>query len=185
MFQVASYQDLEPLSCSFTKEDTFPNWTSRLRVPPFHDDDGRRYLFDIPGHASWIYRGPHLFKRNGYYCVLTAECGIGWGHAARMPRSRKLTGPYELHPDRYILASRHRPDPELHRAGYADLVGATHLNRETAIEPMVWADGGWLHTADGADVPYSEVAAPAVALQGANFATFIPRTIWGWASTSG
>ena len=53
---------------------------------------------------------PHLYKRNGWYYLLTAEGGTGWGHAVTMARSRKLTGPYELHPDTYILSARHRPD---------------------------------------------------------------------------
>ena len=99
-----------------------------------------------------------------------------------MARSRELTGPYELHPDTYILTARHRPDIELQRAGHADLVetqngetymvhlcgrplrnrGRCTLGRETAIQPMVWSDDGWLRTADGAGVPYSEVAAPAL-----------------------
>ena len=35
---------------------------------------------------------------------------------------RKLTGPYELHPDTYIMSARHRPDAELQRAGHASLV---------------------------------------------------------------
>ena len=43
-----------------------------------------------------------------------------------MARSRELTGPYELHPDIYILTSRHRPDIELQRAGHADLVETQH-----------------------------------------------------------
>jgi xylan 1,4-beta-xylosidase len=66
--------------------------------------------------------GPHLYKRNGYYYLITAEGGTGWGHAVTMARSRELTGPYELHPDAHILTSRHRPDAELQRAGHADLV---------------------------------------------------------------
>ena len=66
--------------------------------------------------------GPHLYKRGGYYYLLTAEGGTGWGHAVTMARSRELRGPYELHPDVHILTSRHRPDIELQRAGHADLV---------------------------------------------------------------
>ena len=90
-----------------------------------------------------------------------------------MARSRELTGPYELHPDTYILTSRHRPDIELQRAGHADLVetqsgetymvhlcgrplrnrGRCTLGRETAIQPMVWSEDGWLRTVDGAGRP--------------------------------
>jgi len=124
--------------------------------------------------------GPHLYKRDGYYYLLTAEGGTGWGHAVTLARSRELLGPYELHPDVYILTSRHRPDIELQRAGHADLVetqdgetymvhlcgrpianrGRCTLGRETAIQRMVWAADGWLRTADGQGVPYSEAEAP-------------------------
>jgi xylan 1,4-beta-xylosidase len=126
--------------------------------------------------------GPHLYWRNGYYYLLTAEGGTGWGHAVTMARSRHLLGPYELHPDTYILTARRRPDIELQRAGHADLVetqngetylvhlcgrpipnrGRCTLGRETAIQPMVWSEDGWLRTADGAGVPGTEVAAPAL-----------------------
>ena len=121
------------------------------------------------GTALGFTEGPHLYKRDGYYYLLTAEGGTGWGHAVTMARSRELTGPYELHPDVYILTSRHRPDIELQRAGHADLVetqtgetymvhlcgrplrnrGRCTLGRETAIQQMVWsarrlaAHGGW------------------------------------------
>ena len=124
--------------------------------------------------------GPHLYKRGGHYYLLTAEGGTGWGHAVTMARSRELLGPYELHPDVYILTSRHRPDIELQRAGHADLVetqagapylvhlcgrplgnrGRCTLGRETAIQSMAWGEDGWLRTADGQGLPYTEVAAP-------------------------
>jgi xylan 1,4-beta-xylosidase len=132
------------------------------------------------GTPIGLTEGPHLYKRGGYYYLLTAEGGTGWGHAVTMARSRELTGPYELHPDVYILTARDRPDVELQRAGHADLVetragetymvhlcgrpirnrGRCTLGRETAIQPMVWSEDGWLRTADGAGVPRCEVAAP-------------------------
>lgn len=140
----------------------------------------RRLIFQ--GTPLGFTEGPHLYKRNGYYYLLTAEGGTGWGHAVTLARSRDLAGPYELHPDVYILTSRHRPDLELQRAGHADLVetqngetylvhlcgrplrnrGRCTLGRETAIQPMEWAADGWLRTADGQGLPYSEVAAPAL-----------------------
>jgi len=132
------------------------------------------------GTSIGFTEGPHLYRRGGYYYLLTAEGGTGWGHAVTMARSRSLTGPYELHPDTYILTARDRPDVELQRAGHADLVdtqsGATYmvhlcgrplrnrgrctLGRETAIQRMVWSDDGWLRTADGEPVPRLEVDAP-------------------------
>jgi xylan 1,4-beta-xylosidase len=123
---------------------------------------------------------PHLYKRNGWYYLLTAEGGTGWGHAVMMARSRMLTGPYELHPDTYILSARHRPDAELQRAGHASLVntqdgetymaylvgrplrnrGRCTLGRETAIQKMVWGEDEWLRTLDGEGVPTIETPAP-------------------------
>jgi xylan 1,4-beta-xylosidase len=138
----------------------------------------RRLIFR--GTAIGYTEGPHLYKRDGYYYLLTAEGGTGWGHAVTLARSRELDGPYELHPDTYILTSRHRPDIELQRAGHADVVetpagetymvhlcgrplrnrGRCTLGRETAIQKMAWGDDGWLRTADGEGLPYLEVAAP-------------------------
>lgn len=137
----------------------------------------RRLIFK--GTPLGLTEGPHVYKREGYYYLLTAEGGTGWGHAVTLARSRELTGPYELHPETYILTSRHRPDIQLQRAGHADLVetqngetymvhlcgrplrnrGRCTLGRETAIQPMVWSADGWLRTVDGNGLPYMEVAA--------------------------
>ncbi|MBN2318453.1 MAG: glycoside hydrolase family 43 protein [Acidobacteria bacterium] len=134
------------------------------------------------GTSIGFTEGPHLYKRNGYYYLITAEGGTGWGHAVTMARSRTLTGPYELHPDSYILTSGHRPDVELQRAGHADLVetqtGETYmvylcgrplrnrgrcvLGRETAIQRMLWSEDGWLRTEDGQGIPQTQAAAPAL-----------------------
>jgi xylan 1,4-beta-xylosidase len=132
------------------------------------------------GTSIGFTEGPHLYKRNGYYYLITAEGGTGWGHAVTMARSRKLSGPYELHPDIHILTARNRPDVELQRAGHADLVetqtGETYmvylcgrplrnrgrciLGRETAIQRMLWSEDGWLRTEDGRGVPQAESPAP-------------------------
>jgi xylan 1,4-beta-xylosidase len=123
---------------------------------------------------------PHLYKRDGWYYLLTAEGGTNWNHAVTLARSRKLTGPYELHPDTYIMSARQRPDCELQRAGHASLVesqagesylaylvgrplrnrGRCTLGRETAIQKMVWGQDGWLRTLDGQGIPTVETPAP-------------------------
>ncbi len=140
----------------------------------------RKVIFN--GTALGFTEAPHLYKRNGWYYLLTAEGGTGWGHAVTMARSRKLTGPYELHPDVYILSARNRPDLELQRAGHADLVetqngetymvylcgrplrnrGRCTLGRETAIQKMVWGSDDWLRTLDGKGVPTVETPVPAL-----------------------
>jgi xylan 1,4-beta-xylosidase len=134
------------------------------------------------GTPIGLTEGPHIYKRNGYYYLITAEGGTGWGHAVTMARSRQLMGPYELHPDTYILTSRHRPDVELQRAGHADLVetqtgetymvhlcgrplhnrGRCTMGRETAIQRMVWSADDWLRTEDGKGLPRLEAPAPAL-----------------------
>jgi xylan 1,4-beta-xylosidase len=102
-----------------------------------------------------------------------------------MARARTLDGPYELHPDVYVLSARHRPDVALQRAGHADLVdtpdGSTYmvhlcgrplpnrgrctLGRETAIQKMVRGSDGWLRAVDGNGIPSIDVEAPDVATQ--------------------
>jgi xylan 1,4-beta-xylosidase len=134
----------------------------------------------FPGTALGFTEAPHLYKRDGWYYLLTAEGGTNWGHAVTMARSRNLLGPYEVHPDTCILTARHRPDAELQRAGHASLVetpagepylaylcgrplrnrGRCTLGRETAIQKMVWGEDGWLRTLDGQGLPTIETPAP-------------------------
>jgi xylan 1,4-beta-xylosidase len=131
------------------------------------------------GTPLGLTEAPHLYKRDGLYYLLTAEGGTAWNHAVTMARSRKLLGPYELHPDTYILSARNRPDAPLQRAGHADLVetvdgetymaylcgrplknrGRCTLGRETAIQKMQWRDG-WLYTEGEKGVPQLETPAP-------------------------
>ena len=138
----------------------------------------RRLIFK--GTPLGLTEAPHLYKRNGWYYLITAEGGTGWNHAVTMARSRQIDGPYELHPDTYIMSSRNRPDAPLQRAGHADLIetqaGETYMvylcgrplpnrgrcvmGRETAIAKMAWGEDGWLRTADGQGVPHLEVEAP-------------------------
>ncbi len=134
----------------------------------------RKVIF--PGTDLGLTEAPHLYWRDGWYYLLTAEGGTGWGHAATLARSRTLEGPYEVHPDGPVLTSRNRPDAPLQRAGHADLVetpdGETYavylcgrplpnrgrcvLGRETAIQRMVWGEDGWLRTEAGDALPMLE-----------------------------
>ncbi len=142
---------------------------------------GRRQNI-FPGTALGFTEAPHLYKRAGYYHLLVAEGGTGWGHAVTMARARNLAGPYELHPNSPVLTARDRPDSPLQRAGHADLVetpsgdtymvylcgrplrnrGRCTLGRETAIQKMVWGADGWLRTAAGDGLPQASTEAPKV-----------------------
>jgi xylan 1,4-beta-xylosidase len=138
----------------------------------------RRVIFS--GTPLGLTEGPHLYRRGGYYHLLTAEGGTGWGHAVTMARARTIDGPYDLHPDVHVLTARHRPDAALQRAGHADLVdtpdgetymvylcgrplpnrGRCTLGRETAIQKMVWGADGWLRTEAGDGMPVTEAVPP-------------------------
>lgn len=138
----------------------------------------RRNIFAGTEHG--LTEAPHLYRRDGYYYLLTAEGGTGWNHGVTMARSRDLHGPYELHPDVSVLSTRSRPDAALQRAGHADLVetpdgrtymvylcgrplrnrGTCTLGRETAIQEVVWGEDGWLRTLAGDGMPQLDAPAP-------------------------
>ncbi|KAK0736348.1 glycosyl hydrolases family 43-domain-containing protein [Apiosordaria backusii] len=126
-----------------------------------------------------LVEGPHLYKRNGWYYLLTAEGGTGYDHAVTFARSKNIWGPYETHPDKHILSSKDHPHAALQRAGHGDIVdtpdGKTYLvhlagrpttqrrrcvlGRETAIQECFWKDD-WLFVKDG-PVPSLYVDLPA------------------------
>ncbi|KAF1965088.1 hypothetical protein BU23DRAFT_490688 [Bimuria novae-zelandiae CBS 107.79] len=127
-----------------------------------------------------LVEGPHLYKRNGWYYLLTAEGGTGYEHAATLARSRDIWGPYEVHPQNPILSSTKAPLAALQRAGHADIVdtedGKTYivhltgrpitqarrcvLGRETAIQEAFLAEDDWLYIKNG-PVPSLYVDLPA------------------------
>ncbi|RFU73106.1 glycosyl hydrolase family 43 [Trichoderma arundinaceum] len=126
-----------------------------------------------------LVEGPHLYKRNGWYYLLTAEGGTGYEHAATLARSRTIWGSYEIHPQKHIISSKDTPFAALQRAGHADLVetpdGKTYLvhltgrpigqkrrcvlGRETAIQEAYWGNDDWLYVKNG-PVPSLEVDVP-------------------------
>ncbi len=132
------------------------------------------------GSALGLVEGPHLHKRNGWYYLTTAEGGTGYDHAVTMARSRRIGGPYELHPKVHLLTSKDAPEAVLQRAGHGQIVETpdgqvyhTHLcsrplpglrrsplGRETAIQKCVWRDDDWLYLAEGGQVPSVEVPSP-------------------------
>jgi xylan 1,4-beta-xylosidase len=124
--------------------------------------------------------GPHIYKHNGYYYLMTAEGGTGYSHAVTLARSKNLKGPYEIHPDNPILTSKDKPELELQRAGHASLVETQNgqwyivhlcsrpvmpqkrcvLGRETAIQKVKWDPDGWLGLEAGGNSPQVSVPTP-------------------------
>ena len=56
----------------------------------------RKLIFE--GTSIGFTEGPHLYRRGGYYYLLTAEGGTGWGHAVAMTRLRHLCGTMSFTP---------------------------------------------------------------------------------------
>lgn len=134
------------------------------------------------GSKLAITEAPHLFKRNGYYYLLTAEGGTFYTHAMTMARSKNIDGPYELDPYGYLLTAKDNQHLALQRTGHGDLFetsdGETYLvhlcgrplagvrrcplGRETGIQKTYWTNDDWLRVegavADG--LPSLNVVAP-------------------------
>ena len=126
-----------------------------------------------------LVEGPHIYKRNGWYYLLTAEGGTAYDHACTFARSRTIDGQYETHPDKHILTAKDAPFAAIQRAGHGDLVetpdGKTYLvhlggrpttqerrcvlGRETSIQEAYWGDDDWLYVKNG-PVPSLKVDVP-------------------------
>lgn len=94
----------------------------------------------MTGPVKDIYRadkifleGPHIFKRNGWYYLFSADTGTGELHGQTIQRSQNIWGPYEMYQAGFmertaeneaysILTSRHHEDILLQKSGHCDLV---------------------------------------------------------------
>ncbi|MDB4381152.1 glycoside hydrolase family 43 protein, partial [Mariniblastus sp.] len=132
------------------------------------------------GSEIGLTEGPHLYQRNDWYYLLTAEGGTEYEHAVTLARSRNILGPYEIHPANPILTSNGHPNLKLQKAGHASLVETQtgqwymphlcgrplpdtqrcNLGRETAIQQVEWRDDDWLYLIGEGNSPANEVAAP-------------------------
>ena len=119
--------------------------------------------------------GPHIYKIDGWYYLLTAEGGTAEQHSQTIWRSRKVDGPYVPGPINPILTQRDlSPDrpKRVEATGHADIVQlddgswwglflatrpfagqSTLLGRETFLLPVRWKDGWPLFLERGEAVP--------------------------------
>lgn len=130
------------------------------------------------GTAAGITEGPHVYRLDGWYYLMTAEGGTGYEHQVTVARSRDLFGPYESDPNGAMVTAVDRPDLALQKAGHGSLVatpagewylahltarpytplGRCVLGRETAIQRVEWSGDGWPRVAGG--IPHETVRAP-------------------------
>ena len=144
------------------------------------------------GQPEMIFKGtdlglteaPHLYWKDGYYYLLTAEGGTKYEHAATIARSKNLKGPYEVHPENPLITTWTDLRNPLQKAGHASMVetqngewylvhltgrpirkekpvyerGYCPLGRETAIQKVEWRDN-WPYVVGG-NTPSWEVESP-------------------------
>ncbi|MHA6530579.1 glycoside hydrolase family 43 protein [Paenibacillus sp. BAC0078] len=131
------------------------------------------------GTALGLTEGPHLYRKDGWYYLITAEGGTQYNHAVTVARARHIEGPYETAPDNPLLTSAGDRGLELQKAGHACLVH-THtdewylvhlcgrpvkdkycnLGRETAIQRCTFTADGWLALYGGGNQPLLTVEGP-------------------------
>ncbi|WP_404455219.1 glycoside hydrolase family 43 protein [Virgibacillus necropolis] len=130
------------------------------------------------GSEIALTEAPHIYKRNGYYYLVTAEGGTWYTHAVTVARSKSLDGPYELDPTNPILTSDQSDFIQLQKAGHGSLVETQNgewylahlcgrpvvdkkciLGRETAIQKCYWTDDDWIRV-EGGNHPQLIVPAP-------------------------
>lgn len=106
--------------------------------------------------------GPHMYKINGYYYLMSAEGGTGYGHREVIQRSKSPYGPFEASPINPVVSNMNNPEKPFHAIGHADLVQLPdsswwmvclgirpkggqfhHLGRETFLIPITWDKNGW------------------------------------------
>ena len=74
------------------------------------------------GTELQVVEGPHLYRRNGWYYLMTAEGGTFYEHAVTLARSRSIDGPYETLPGNPLLTAWKQRTDSLQRSGHASLV---------------------------------------------------------------
>lgn len=124
------------------------------------------------GSERGLVEGPHLYKIDDYYYLITAEGGTSYEHAVTVARSRNINGPYELHPNTHLASSKDSPRASIKKTGHGSICQAPDgrwwlaflcgrpmdeslrcpLGRETSISEVVWKDG-WPYLKEGGIVP--------------------------------
>jgi alpha-N-arabinofuranosidase len=159
-------REIDPTSGEFLGDETVI-WDSALRG------------------ATWS-EAPHIFERDGWFYLLTAEAGTFRDHAVVIGRSRSITGPYENCPRNPIFSHRHLgTEYPVQNVGHADFVERPDgtwcavalavrtiddkhiLGRETFIADVTWEDDWPVVNAgtgvllDVGDRPHDERVEPA------------------------
>ena len=107
-------------------------------------DKEKKHIIGVPkriwkgGTKRGCIEGPHMYKRNGYYYLVCAEGGTGYGHSVAVGRSKEIYGPYESDPqnpivtstpdfdeldnDDFLKLNRYNPTSYLQKSGHGSIV---------------------------------------------------------------
>lgn len=142
--------------------------------------------YELVGSSKVIYRGnpnfgctegPHLIKKSGYYYLLTAEGGTGYGHAVTISRSKSIFGPYKESPDGPLLTSRKDINPVLQEED-TDFLKPQFYNPDISIQKA--GHGSIIDTAEGEFVLFHLSARPVMPQMRCilNRETSLQKVIW-------
>lgn len=129
-----------------------------------------------------VTEGPHVYRKDGWYYLLTAEGGTSWEHAVTLARSRSLHGPYEVRPQGPLITAVDAPHLPIQKPGHASLTdtpdgqwimahlcgrpltprGECPLGRETALQALSWPEGDWPTLTQGGHHPAEHSQLPAL-----------------------
>jgi len=109
-----------------------------------------------------LVEAPHIYKKDGYYYLFTAEGGTEYTHTQTVARSKELYGEYENHPNLYLICAKEAykqiAQSKLQKTGHGSITQAKDgrwwfaflcgrpldgteycpLGRETSINEIVW-----------------------------------------------
>ena len=113
------------------------------------------------GSGGSYVESPHMYKKDGFYYLQTAEGGTSYGHSVAISRSENIWGPYASCPHNPILTNR-MAYSIIQGTGHADMVqaidgswwmvhlafrpaidGIHFIGRETCLTPVEWKTGEW------------------------------------------
>lgn len=128
--------------------------------------------------------GPHIYKINGYYYLLTAEGGTGTQHSANIYRAPAIRGPWKRSWRNPILTQRNLKDNRSNPvtcSGHADLVQTPEgewwavflaqrpgpgkfqsLGRETFMMPVKWSKDGYPYMTQAMDTVPMVLSRPGI-----------------------
>jgi beta-galactosidase len=131
-----------------------------------YDPESKQFIKPLQLIASGLGgsspEGPHMYKINDYYYLMSAEGGTGYEHREVIQRSKSPYGPFEASPYNPVISNMNNLESPFHAIGHADLVQLKdgswwlvclgfrpkggnhhHLGRETFLAPVIWTQDGW------------------------------------------